>query len=173
MTRRSLRVAVAALLAFLGTHPAAADDLANQSFKIVYDAQGIRSLKRTIAYGGVLSREGLSIRVVPRDGLRVRFHVVRDEQRLHLVLDHDGFAKEQPVTVADDLSRVQFVVENRSGGAHATGLSVAGLPAGDYAVTVDGRHITTISGGSPTATAVSLPIGATPGVRVVVARTAR
>jgi hypothetical protein len=58
--------------------------------------------------------------------------------------------------VADDLSRVQFVVENRSGGAHATGLSVAGLPAGDYAVTVDGRHITTISGGSPTATAVSL-----------------
>ena len=101
-----------------------------------------------IAYGGVLSREGRSVKVVPRDGLRVRFHVVRDEQRLHLVLDHDGFAKEQPVTVADDLSRVQFVLENRSGGAHTTGLSVAGLPAGDYAVTVDGRDVATIPGGS-------------------------
>ncbi len=72
-----------------------------------------------IAYGGVLSREGRSVKVVPRDGLRVRFHVVRDEQRLHLVLDHDGFAKEQPVTVADDLSRVQFVArESQRRGAH-------------------------------------------------------
>ena len=63
----------------------------------------------------------------------------RRDDSVHLVLDHDGFAKEQPVTVADDLSRVQFVLENRGGGAHATGLSVAGLPAGDYAVSVDGR----------------------------------
>ncbi len=44
--------------------PAAADDLSNQSFKIQYDAQGIRSLKRTsdvhdtdyIQAGGALGR---------------------------------------------------------------------------------------------------------------------
>ena len=41
------------------------------------------------------------VSVIPRDGLRVRFHVVRDEQRLHMELDHDGFAKEQPVVVSD------------------------------------------------------------------------
>jgi hypothetical protein len=40
MTRRSLAVIVAAGLPFLGTHTAAADDVADQSFKIVYDAQG-------------------------------------------------------------------------------------------------------------------------------------
>ena len=88
-------------------------------------------------------------------------------------LDHDGFAKEQAVIVADDLSRVQFVVENRSGGAHTTGLSIAGLPAGDYVVTVDGRDIATIPGGSATPTLVAVPVGAGSGVRVVLARTAR
>ncbi len=76
------------------------------------------------------------------------------------------------MTVADDLSRVQFVVENRSGGT-TTGLSVAGLPAGDYVVTVDGRDIATIPGGSATPTLVALPVGAASGVRVVLARTAR
>ena len=124
-----------------------------------------------IAYGGVLTRDGKSVKVVPRDGLRVRFHVIRDDQRLHLVLDHDGFAKEQPVTVADDLSRVQFVLENRAGGAHATGLSVSGLPTGDYSVSVDGRDVATIKGGS--ATLVSLPVSAASSVRVVMALTAR
>ena len=94
-----------------------------------------------------------------------------NEQRLHLLLDHDGFAKEQPVTVADDLSRVQFVVENRSGGAHTTSLSVAGLPAGDYVVTVDGRDITTVPGGRAAPTLVALPVGAGSGIRVVLART--
>jgi hypothetical protein len=123
------------------------------------------------AYGGVLTRDGRSIKVVPRDGLRARFHVVRDDQRLHLVLDHDGFAKEQPVAVADDLSRVQFVLENRGGGAHTTSLSVAGLPAGDYAVSVDGREVAKITGGG--ALLVSLPVSAAPVARVAIARTAR
>ena len=86
------------------------------------------------------------MRVIPRDGLRVRFHVVRDAQRLHMVLDHDGFAKEQPIVVSDDLSRVQFVLENRTGRAHETGLTLAGLPAGQYNVSVDGKNVMMIEG---------------------------
>ena len=73
MTRRSLRVTAAAVLAFLGTHTAAADNLANQSFKIVYDAQGIRSLKRTndvhdtdyIQANGALGRLLIRYRTTP------------------------------------------------------------------------------------------------------------
>jgi hypothetical protein len=90
-----------------------------------------------IAYGGVATRKGQAFEVIPRDGLRVRFHVMRGDQRLHLELDHDGYAKEQPIVVADDLSRIQFTLENRTGGAHTTGLSIAGLPAGR--VRGDGR----------------------------------
>jgi hypothetical protein len=100
-----------------------------------------------IAYGGVLTRRGNSISVIPRDGLRVRFHVVRGDQRLHLELDHDGFAKEEPIVIADDLSRIEFLVEDRAGGPHSTALSIEGLPGGEYDVIVGGKKTATASGG--------------------------
>jgi hypothetical protein len=99
-----------------------------------------------IAYGGVLTRAAGAVSVIPRDGLRVRFHVIRGDQRLHLELDHDGFAKEQPIVVADDLSRIEFTLENRTGGAHTTGLSIEGLPSGEYQVRVNGQRVRNADG---------------------------
>ena len=120
------------------------------------------------AYGGVLTATAGGISVIPRDGLRVRFHVVRDAQRLHMELDHDGFAKEQPITVSDSLDRVQFIVENRTGPAHESVLSISGLPAGNYTMTVDGRAAGKISGGDAK-TLLPIPVsGAT--ARVSIAR---
>jgi hypothetical protein len=100
------------------------------------------------AYGGVLTRTARNISVLPRDGLRVRFHVIRGDQRLHMELDHDGFAKEQAVVVSDSLDRIRFVVENRSGRGHETGLAIAGLPPGTYTVTVNGKQVHTLTGGA-------------------------
>jgi hypothetical protein len=119
-----------------------------------------------IAYGGEVTRDGAAFKVIPRDGLRVRFHVMRGETRAHLLLDHDGFAKEQPIVVADDLSRIQFTLENRTGGAHETGLSIE-LPAGDYDVTVNGTRAATIKGGAQTTVTVSVTAAAT---RVAIVR---
>jgi hypothetical protein len=116
-----------------------------------------------IAYGGVLTRAVSSVSVVPRDGLRVRFHVVRDAQRIHMELEHDGFAKEQPIVVADDLSRIEFVVENRTGGAHATGLSIEGLTGG-YRITVDGREV------AGDGSVIALPLSSAPTARVKIER---
>jgi hypothetical protein len=121
-----------------------------------------------LAYGGVLSRDGRRVRVVPRDGLRVRFYVVRDDQRVQMVLDHDAFGREQPVIVADDLSRVEFTLENRTGGAHETGLTIAGLPPGDYVVSVGGRTVVTIPG-SKVEKLIQLPVSGA-SVQVVVSR---
>jgi hypothetical protein len=109
------------------------------------------------AYGGLLTRTAGTVGVIPRDGLRVRFHVIRDDQRLHMELDHDGFAKEEPITVSDTLNRIQFVIENRSGGAHETGLTISGLPAGTYSVAVNGREVGSIVGGTET-TFLRLPV---------------
>ncbi|MEO5895029.1 MAG: DUF5695 domain-containing protein [Vicinamibacterales bacterium] len=120
------------------------------------------------AYGGVLTPTAGGVSVVPRDGLRVRFHVIRDAQRLHLELDHDGFAKEQPITVGDALDRLQFVIENRSGGAHETGLSISGLPAGNYTLTIDGRAAGSVAGGDARSV-VPLRINGN-SARVVIAR---
>jgi hypothetical protein len=119
------------------------------------------------AYGGVLARAGTSVSVIPRDGLRVRFHVIRGDQRLHLELDHDGFAKEQPVVVSDDLSRIQFTVENRTGGAHTTGLSIEGLPLGEYDVLAGGKKVGTVSGSR--IQLLSLPVSGT-AVRVEITK---
>ena len=118
------------------------------------------------AYGGVLTRNGGAVSVIPRDGLRVRFHVVRGEQRLHLALDHDGFAKEQPIVVSDSLDRIEFVLENRTGGAHTTGLSISGLPEGNYTVSVDGRATGTVRGSG----VVTLALPSTRTSRIVLTR---
>ena len=121
------------------------------------------------AYGGVLTRAAGSVSVIPRDGLRVRFHVVRDAQRLQMELDHDGFAKDQPVILSDALDRIQFTVENRSGGAHETGLWITGLPAGSYTVTVDGRPAGKLQGGAARKK-VLLPVSAAGGAKVSISR---
>jgi hypothetical protein len=124
-----------------------------------------------IAYGGVLTRAGSTVSVIPRDGLRVRLHVIRPStdarraQRLHLELDHDGFAREQPVVIADDLSRLSFTVENRAGGPHTAALSIEGLPPGPFTVIVNGREVQTIR--HPGMNRVELPIsGAAVTVRI-------
>ncbi len=88
-----------------------------------------------IAYGGTLLDHGEFVRVVPRDGLRQRLHVVpRVGRRLHLWIDWDGFAAGEPVEIRRDGTRVAFVVENRSGLAHRGRIRVAGLPPGTYAL---------------------------------------
>jgi len=125
-----------------------------------------------IAYGGVLTRAGDAVSVIPRDGLRVRFHVVRGAERLHLVLDRDGYAKERPVVVRDGFSRIAFTLENRAGSAHRTALSVAGLPPGIYVVSVDGAAVATVRGGSR-AQIVELPVGAAAASEVTIVRQER
>ncbi len=126
-----------------------------------------------IAYGGLLTRQGAAVRVIPRDGLRVRFHVVRDQDRLHMELDHDGFAREQPITVDDGLGRIQFTLENRTGRAHETGLRISGLPAGEYTIAVNGRAAATVRGGSSVETGVALPVSVAAEVPVSITRVSR
>src|SRR5262249_45017332 len=86
------------------------------------------------------------VQVIARDGLRMRLHVIRNKQRLHLLFDNDGFAADQPITIADDLSNVAFRIENRAGRPHATHLRISGMPAGNYSISVNGGQVATFSG---------------------------
>ena len=112
-----------------------------------------------IAYGGLLTEGRKGIEVIPRDGLRKRFHVIRGERRLHLLLDRDGFAAEQPIVVDDGGRRVQFILENRTVDAHVTTLRIAGLPAGDYSVRVDGKLAGQVGFAGDEWVTADLPVG--------------
>jgi len=97
------------------------------------------------AYGGILTRARNDVQVIARDGLRMRLHVIRNQQRFHLLLDNDGFAAEQPITISDDLSHFAFRIENRAGRPHATHIRISGIPSGNYTISVNGRGVATFS----------------------------
>ena len=84
------------------------------------------------AYGGDLSREKNLIHVIPKDGLRARFHIMRGAQRVHILLARDGFAKDKPISFDDGLATIEFTLENRASAKHETVVRIAGLPAGNY-----------------------------------------
>ena len=87
-----------------------------------------------LALGGELRRTGNTTEVIPKDGLRARFHLIRGSQRVHILLDRDGFAKDKAIVFDDGLRGVKFTLENRAGTAHETVVRIAGLPPGGYTV---------------------------------------
>lgn len=95
-----------------------------------------------LAYGGELARQGGTVSVIPRDGLRVRLHVVRDGQRLHMELIGASYALEQAVLIDDKLSNIQFTLENPATTSHQAQFCISGLPAGEYKITVDDQSQT-------------------------------
>jgi len=89
-----------------------------------------------IAFGGEVAQTDGSIGVVPRDGVRQRFHAAIGARRLHLAMDRDGFAAEQPIRVSRTLDRVEFTIESRAPARHEATLAIEGPPPGQYAATV-------------------------------------
>lgn len=87
-----------------------------------------------LAYGGEAEEGKGEVRVVPRDGVRQRFHALRGVCRLHLALDRDGFAAGEPIVLGAALDRLAFTLESRAPHAHRAILIVEGLPPGRYAV---------------------------------------
>lgn len=104
------------------------------------------------AYGGALNRQGGLTEVVPHDGLRERVHIFTGGQRVHMELDRDAFAAGQPISYDDRLAHLSFTLENHASSAHPVSLSLAGLPAGNYQLIVDGkRHPFEASAADPVA----------------------
>ena len=103
------------------------------------------------AYGGRLNVSDDAYEVRPQDGLRQRFHLVGREARLHMLLERDGFAADQPIRLSSSLAgpaeagrqspEIEFQLENRSGDRHQTILRLLGLKPGRYAVRVGGEQV--------------------------------
>jgi hypothetical protein len=102
------------------------------------------------AYGGALTERGEELAVVPRDGLRRRFHAVvpdtglpfpEDVRRFKLELGRDGFAAGGTILMEKDLGRIAFDVENRTGDAHKTAVRLSFPPQAAYGLFLDGRPV--------------------------------
>jgi hypothetical protein len=88
-----------------------------------------------IAYGGRLSKAGAGFAVIPQDGVLRRFHAIAGGRRLHLTMERDGFAPEQPIRFTPDLQEVSFTLASRTAQEHETELKTS--PG--YQALVDGR----------------------------------
>jgi len=110
------------------------------------------------AYGGSLRTNDNKVSVVCRDGVRRLFHFIKDNTRFHMSLDCDGFAKEIPVVFLDDLSTIEFSMENRSGSTHTTELTLLGLPSGSYTISADGRKVETVTIENKSEVVIKLPV---------------
>jgi Family of unknown function (DUF5695) len=112
------------------------------------------------AYGGELTRQGDTVSVIPRDGLRARVHIVRDDQRLHMELIGVRYAPERPVVINDKLSDIRITLENPDKTAHEGQLCINGLPAGEYKITVDDKSQTVKMPGDASDHWLELPVSA-------------
>jgi len=89
-----------------------------------------------IVYGGVNTDVG----IIPRDGIRRRFHDMRDNKTLHLELLRDRFAMEQPIEVSADGESISLTIEKASDKRQPFGLRISGLPQGSYHLSINDQR---------------------------------
>lgn len=107
-----------------------------------------------VCFGGDMTADSDQIKVVPKDGLRRRFHAMTDVGKVQVVLDGGRFAAGAPIVLRSDLRSITAAIESDNPAEHAMKVELAG-DAGRYAIAVnganaeevatDGRHTMTIN----------------------------
>ncbi len=113
-------------------------------------------------FGGEARLGANRLEVIPRDGLRRRFHALLDAGRLGLVLESDRFAANRPLRLTPDLTEVSFSLESENPAAHQLRLRLSGLKAGQYALTVDDHYSRRFTMRTGEEMEVDIPIDAGP-----------
>src|SRR5690606_31939038 len=121
-------------------------------------------------YGGELKIEGAKLKVIPKDGVGIRFGMVTDDFKLLLELDRDRFTKNQAITAFKHGKSISFSIENVTGKRHNTIIRLKGTPGIRYAVNIDGRKMEEIELQNATEVDVTISV-AVQGCRVDLVRT--
>ena len=98
-----------------------------------------------MAFGGELREDDGRVAVVPRDGVRRRFHAVTPDGRLHAIVEDGGYANGKPIILGLGLDFLSFSLESRGSGPRPCSLSVRGMLTGPCIVRVDGKVIETFA----------------------------
>ena len=91
-----------------------------------------------VAYGGNIQKNGPIFSVIPRDGLRARYHYRTKAVKIDLILLQDGFARDKTISFDAKGRSLSFTIENRTGNDHTTALQIKGLQ-GNYTLQVLGE----------------------------------
>lgn len=97
-----------------------------------------------IAYGGNLEEQKHRLRVVPQDGLNIRFGIITGQQRLMLELSRDRFADDRPIITDKSAKQIQMELVNLSGKPHTLDLKLSGTAGSSYQLKVDGNRIASV-----------------------------
>ncbi|MFP4488155.1 MAG: DUF5695 domain-containing protein, partial [Bacteroidales bacterium] len=99
-----------------------------------------------LAYGGKLEEKGMEYHVTPKDGLRCRFWVMTEDERVGMEMERDGFKKDEKVIYDSKGKTIKALVENRSGDEHITRVYLS-LPP-DWELKLDGKKLQIRESGS-------------------------
>ena len=109
-------------------------------------------------FGGLWKNKGTGLlEVIPRDGVRRRFHALLGKRKLHLILDNDRFSGS--LELREDLSEFGFTLESDNPSSHTATVRISGV-AGTYRVSESGKSILTTHFRSGEEVAVVLPMKA-------------
>ena len=92
-------------------------------------------------YGGEWRAGQAALEVIPRDGVRRRFHALIGGKRLHVTLASDRFASAKPISVDEGLTKIEFDVESDDSGAHPTHIALRAARGFRVTARVGGREI--------------------------------
>ena len=111
-------------------------------------------------FGGDWQADDNGLQVVPKDGVRRRFHAMLKNGRVHLELEADRFAADAPIRLSEDLTQARFQLESDNAAFHTVPMSIAGLPTGEYNVVAGDEIITTFQATDGSSQTVDLPVSA-------------
>lgn len=97
---------------------------------------------------------------IPLDGVRRRFHTALNGSTLHMVLDNDRFAANQPIMCKDDQSLTAFQMESEVTNAHTATLHFTVSVAGLYTIGNNHGLVTTTNLVAGQEAVLSLPVDA-------------
>jgi len=111
-------------------------------------------------FGGDWRKTRRGLEVVPKDGLRRRFHALLDSGEMSLALDTDRFASGQPLVMAADLSGIHVQLESDNTAKHEARLRLTSSRAGRYEVRGANGLIANFDLSPSEETVIAIPIDA-------------
>jgi hypothetical protein len=127
-----------------------------------------------ICLGGDWRAVDDGIQVIPKDGLRKRFHALLGDRKLHLLLDNDRFLAAEPIFLKPDFSQMRFILETDNPDKHAAKLRLSDLLPGKYTISDDKGAIAALDVQDGQECSLELPMEAnTKSKRFIIAKQAR